>query len=148
MSFTDRYYSNVVRFVTRKDSGFDPEAPAGSSVGASRATVSSDWLEATLSGIVDIRLFSESGAPLQVLVEGSIDAVLGDGLGFWDWLRSPQGADFEFAGDGLRLDEGIGIAVRKEDDALRQRLNQAIGEILAEGTYETINARYFPFSIY
>lgn len=148
VSFTDRYYSNVVRFVTRKDSGFDPEAPAGRTIGAARATVSSDWLEANLSGIADIRLFTEFGAPLQALVEGRIDAILGDGLGFWNWLQSPQGAGFEFAGDGYRLDEGIGIAVRKEDDTLRLRLNQAIGEILADGTYETINARYFPFSIY
>ncbi|MDE0243089.1 MAG: transporter substrate-binding domain-containing protein [bacterium] len=148
VSFTDRYYSNVVRFVTRKDSGFDPEAPTGRTIGASRATVSSDWLEANLSGIADIRLFTDSGAPLQALVEGRVDAVLGDGLGFWDWLQSPQGAEFEFAGDGYRLDEGIGIAVRKDDDTLRLRLNQAIGEILADGTYQTINARYFPFSIY
>ncbi|MDE0045815.1 MAG: transporter substrate-binding domain-containing protein [bacterium] len=148
VSFTDRYYSNVVRFVTRKDSGFDPEAPTGRTIGASRATVSSDWLEANLSGIADIRLFTDSGAPLQALVEGRVDAVLGDGLGFWNWLQSPQGAEFEFAGDGYRLDEGIGIAVRKDDDTLRLRLNQAIGEILAGGTYETINARYFPFSIY
>lgn len=148
VSFTDRYYSNVVRFVTGKGSGFDPERPAGQTIGAARATISSDWLEANLSGIADIRLFTESGAPLQALVEGSIDAVLGDGLGFWNWLQSPQGAGFEYAGDGYRLDEGIGIAVRKEDDTLRLRLNQAIGEILADGTYETINARYFPFSIY
>ena len=148
VSFTDRYYSNVVRFVTRKGSGFDPEAPAGRTIGAARATVSSDWLEANLSGIVDIRLFTESSAPLQALVDGSIDAVLGDGLGFWDWLQSPHGAGFGFVGDGFHLDEGIGIAVRKEADALRLRLNQAIAEILADGTYETINARYFPFSIY
>ena len=148
VSFTERYYSNVVRFVTRKDSGFNPEAPAGRTIGASRATVSSDWLEANLSGIADIRLFTESGAPLQALVEGRVDAVMGDGLGFWNWLQSSQGADFDFAGDGYRIDEGIGIAVRKEDDTLRLRLNQAIGTILADGTYETINARYFPFSIY
>ena len=51
-------------------------------------------------------------------------------------------------GDAYNLDEGIGIAVRKEDDALRQRLNAALAAILADGTYARINARYFPFSIY
>ena len=48
----------------------------------------------------------------------------------------------------VQLDEGIGIAVRKEDEALRQRLNRALRAILDDGTYERINARYFPFSIY
>ncbi len=148
VSFTDRYYSNVVRFVTGKGSGFDPEVPAGRTIGVAPATVASDWLEANLSGIADIRLFTETGAPLQALVEGRVDAVMGDGLGFWNWLQSPEGAGFEFAGEGYHLDEGIGIAVRKEDDTLLQRLNRALGTILDDGTYETINARYFPFSIY
>ena len=53
-------------------------------------------------------------------------------------------------GDGYRLDEGIGIAVRQEDEALRQRLNAALAAILADGAYAEINAQsqYFPFSIY
>lgn len=38
--------------------------------------------------------------------------------------------------------------MRKEDEALRRRLNGAIRAILADGTYGTINARYFPFDIY
>ena len=36
----------------------------------------------------------------------------------------------------------------KEDEALRQRINQALRAILADGTYGKINARYFPFGIY
>ena len=38
--------------------------------------------------------------------------------------------------------------MRKEDEALRRRLNDAIRAILADGTHGTINARYFPFGIY
>ncbi len=148
VAFTDRYYSNVVRFVARKGSDFDPAAPAGQTIGATRATISSDWLEANMSGVADIRLFTELDAPLRALAEGRLDAVFGDGLGFWNWLRSPEGAGFAYVGEGHRLDEGIGIALRKEDDALRQRLNRALRAILADGTYEKINARYFPFSIH
>ncbi len=62
--------------------------------------------------------------------------------------KSPEGAGFAYAGGMYRLDEGIGIAVRKEDEALRRRLNGAIRAIRADGTYGTINARYFPFDIY
>ena len=148
VAFTGRYYSNVVRFVARKGSGFDPAAPAGRVIGATRATISSDWLLANMSEVADIRLFTELGAPLRALAEGRLDAVFGDGLGFWNWLRSPEGAGFAYVGDGYRLDEGIGIAVRKEDEALRRRLNRALKAILADGTYGKINARYFPFSIY
>ena len=148
VAFTERYYSSGVRFVARKGSGFDPEDPAGRTVGAMRATIASDWLEDNRSKFAGIRLYTDQEALYRALIEGRVDAAFGDALGFWKWLGSPEGAGFAYAGDPYRLDEGIGIAVRKEDDALRRRLNRAIRAILADGAYKTINARYFPFSIY
>ncbi len=38
--------------------------------------------------------------------------------------------------------------MRREDETLRERLNDALRAILADGTYGKINARYFPFSNY
>ena len=148
VSFTDRYHGNVVRFVASKGSGFDPGNAAGTTIGVARATVSSDWLEANMAGVATIELYTERRELLDDLAAGRLDAVLGDGLGFIAWLRSPDGAGFAFAGEGLRLDEGIGIAVRKEDETLRQDLNRALRAILADGTYEAINTRYFPSSIH
>ena len=148
VAFTERYYSSGVRFVARKGSGFDPKNPAGRTVGAMRATIASDWLEDNRSKFADIILYADQEALDRALIEGRVDAVFGDALGFWEWLGSSEGADFAYAGDTYRLDEGIGIAVRKEDEALRQRINQALRAILADGTYGKINARYFPFGIY
>lgn len=148
VAFTERYYSNVVRFIARKGGGFDPAAPEGRRIGSLRATIASDWLEENLAGIADIRLFSAQEALLSALAAGRMDAVFGDGLGFWNWLQGPQGTRFGFVGEGYHLDEGIGVAVRKGDETLRRRLNRALEAILSDGTYERINARYFPFSIH
>lgn len=148
VSFTERYYSSGVRFVARKGSAFDAQDAAGRTVGAMRATIASDWLEDNRSKFAGIRLFADQGALDRALIEGRLDAAFGDALGFWKWLRSPGGAGFAYAGDTYRLDEGIGIAVRQEDDALRRRLNDALRAIRADGTYGKINARYFPFDIY
>lgn len=148
VSFTDRYYSNIVRFVARNDAGFDPANPAGKTIGASPATVASDWLEQNLADVATIRLYAEFEELLRDLLAGRLDAVFGDGLGWHVWLESPEGADFAFVGEGYRLDEGIGIAVRKDDPQLLLRLNEALQAILEDGTYEKINARYFPFSIH
>ena len=41
----------------------------------------------------------------------------------------------------------IGIALRKGDDALREKLNVALQAMVADGTYQQINDKYFPFSI-
>jgi polar amino acid transport system substrate-binding protein len=48
--------------------------------------------------------------------------------------------------DGTTADAAI--ALRKGDDALRERFNQAITEIVADGTYQRISSRYFDFDIY
>ena len=148
VSFTDRYYSNVVRFVARKGSVFDPADAAGKTIGAARATIASDWLEANLAGTATIELYTEQQGLYGDLVAGRLDAMFGDGLGSYAWLQGAEGAGFEFVGKGYRLDEGIGIAVRHEDASLLSRLNGALEAILANGAYERINARYFPFSIY
>ena len=148
VSFTDRYYSNVVRFVARKGSGFDPADAAGKTIGAARATIAADWLQANLSDATTIKLYTEQQALYGDLVVGRLDAMFGDGLGSYAWLQGPEGAGFAFVGEGYRLDEGIGMAVRHEDASLLSRLNGALEAILANGTYEQINARYFPFSIY
>ena len=148
VSFTERYYSNVVRFVALKGSGFDPADAAGKTIGAARATISADWLKANLADTATINLYAEQQEMYGDLVAGRLDAMFGDGLGSYAWLQGPEGAGFAFVGEGYRLDEGIGIAVRQEDASLLSRLNGALEAILANGTYEQINAHYFPFSIY
>ncbi|MBF0392442.1 MAG: transporter substrate-binding domain-containing protein, partial [Alphaproteobacteria bacterium] len=42
----------------------------------------------------------------------------------------------------------IGIALRKGEDDLLKAFNQAIARIRLDGTYKTINDKYFPFDIY
>ncbi len=148
VSFTDRYYSNMVRFVARTGSGFDPADAAGKTIGAARATIASDWLAANLARTATIKLYAGQEELHADLAAGRLDALFGDGLGSHAWLQGPAGAGFEFVGEGYRLDEGIGIAVRHEDASLLSRLNRGLEAILANGTYEQINARYFPFSIH
>ena len=105
VSFTDRYYSNVVRFVAREGSGFDAADAAGKSIGAARATIASDWLAANLAGTSTIKLHDDQQELYGDLIAGRLDAVFGDGLGSYAWLQSPEGAGFEFVGEGYRLDE-------------------------------------------
>ena len=149
VSFTDHYYSNVSRFVTSKSSNFHPESNlAGMVIGAYADSIASDWLEENVADVTTIELYGSPPELHDALMNAEVDAIFGDALGLYAWVTGPTGSSFTFVGAGLHLDEGIGIAVRQEDDELRQQLNQAIAAILADGTYRRINARYFPFSIH
>ena len=95
-----------------------------------------------------IKLCDSQPELLHALARARVDAVFGDALGLHAWLMGPIGSAFSFVGEGIELDDGIGIAVRRDDEGLRLRINAALRAIIADGTYRRINARYFPFSIY
>ncbi|MDT4869157.1 Lysine/arginine/ornithine-binding periplasmic protein [compost metagenome] len=68
------------------------------------------------------------------------------------FLKTENGKDYEFVGpvlsDPKYFGEGAGIAVRKGDDALREKFNGAIKALRENGKYQAIQAKYFDFDIY
>jgi polar amino acid transport system substrate-binding protein len=148
--FTIPYYSNMLTFIGRKNSGIEisNEGLESKSVGTLRSTVSADYLEEHYSGIVNIRLYDTQDAALADLAAGKLDLVLGDNLPSYSWLETDAGENHEFIGEFIDIDDRISIAVRKDDESLLEKLNEALIAILEDGTYQEINEKYFPFSIY
>lgn len=149
VDFTDPYYTNKLQFVAPKSADFktDEQSLDGKVIGAQRATIAGTWLEDNLDDVVDIKLYDTQENAYLDLASGRVDGILADKFVQWEWLKSEAGQDFEFKGEPVFDNDEIAIAVRKGEDELRQRLNQALAEIVADGTYEQINAKYFPFSI-
>lgn len=150
VAFTDKYYSNLVRFVGPKGRSIDTSEAGlkGKSIGAQRATVAASYLEDKLGGAVSVKLYDTQENANLDMANGRLDLMFADGLVMYQWLQTKDGEGFQFYGEGMSLDDGVAIAVRKEDEALRTKLNDAIKAIRADGTYDKINAKYFPFSIY
>ncbi|MGN2432973.1 ABC transporter substrate-binding protein [Pseudomonas syringae] len=153
VDFTDPYYSNKLQFLAPKTSSVDvssidkaKESLTGKSVGAQRSTLAATWLEDKL-GILDAKLYDTQENAFLDLLSGRVDFMLADKYASYEWLKSEAGQNFEFKGEPVVQNDKIGIAVRKGDDALRERLNVALKEIIADGTYKKINDKYFPFSI-
>ncbi len=150
VAFTLPYYSNMLTFVGKSDSGItiSKEALNGKSVGTLRSTVSSDYLESTYADDVQIQLYDTQEDALTDLEAGKLDLVLGDNLPLYSWLQTEQGQAHQFVGEFIDINDRISIAVRKSDFDLLDQLNGALIEIIENGTYQDINAKYFPFSIY
>lgn len=148
VDFTDRYYSNSLRYIAKKGSNLDVKNLKGKTVGAQRATIAAIYLEDNMKGVVDIKVYDTQENAYIDLATGRLDAVLGDMLVNYEWLQSDAGKDFDFFGEAFNRSDEIGIAVRKGEDKLRRQLNAALKAIREDGTYAKINAKYFPFDIY
>lgn len=147
VSFSAPYYSNKLQFIAPKSSDFDPDALAGLTIGAQRATIAAQWLE-DIADDVRIRRYDTQENAYLDLESGRLDAVLADVYVSYEWLGSEAGADYEFKGDPVYDDDKIAVAVRKGDEALARRFSEAIEALRENGTYQEINAKYFPFDIY
>jgi ABC-type amino acid transport substrate-binding protein len=61
-------------------------------------------------------------------------------------MGRPESKDFEVIGE-LRIGEGVGIAVKSDDKELGGKLNEGIKAVYADGTFQKLNEKYFPFSL-
>lgn len=150
VDFTDPYYTNKLQFIAPKNVDFKTgrDSLKGKIIGAQRATISGMWLEDNLRKVVDVKLYDTQENAYLDLTSGRIDAILADKFVQYEWLKSSAGEDYEFKGEPMFENDKIGIAVRKGNDQLRERLNAALQAIVEDGTYKAINDKYFPFDIY
>ncbi|WP_434561154.1 ABC transporter substrate-binding protein [Pseudomonas sp. D2-30] len=149
VDFTDPYYSNKLQFIAPKNVEFkvDKDSLKGKVIGAQRSTLAGTWMEDNMEG-VELKLYDTQENAYLDLTSGRVDGILADKYVNYDWLKTDAGRAYEFKGDPVVEGDKIAIAVRKGNDELRNKLNAALKEIVADGTYKKINDKYFPFSIY
>jgi len=155
VDFTDKYYNTPARFVGKKGAGIEitPAGLKGKRVGVQRATIHENFVRATFPD-AEVVVYDTTDNANADLAAGRLDLRVDDStaleLGF---LKTDAGKNFEFVGPGFFeprsiLGYGAGIAVRKEDTALRDAFNKALKDIRADGTYKKINDKYFSFDVY
>jgi arginine/ornithine transport system substrate-binding protein len=155
VDFTDKYYQAPNRFVARRDIPFEttPAGLAGKTIGVKRGTVHDRYLTAEYAGTAVIRRYGYSDEIFIDLALGRLDLAFADGITLMEsFLKTDLGADYDLVGPALSdprwFGRGEGIAVRKGNQDLLARLNRALREILADGTYEEIRTRHFDYDIY
>jgi polar amino acid transport system substrate-binding protein len=154
VDFSVKYYNTPPAIAVPKDSTITAateEALDGKTLGAQSSTTHSNYAEAHMTKS-ELKLYPTADEYKLDLANGRIDAAIDDVVVLSEWLKTPDGACCKMLGtlpiDPVINGEGAGIAVRKGDDALREKLNAAITAIRADGKYKEINAKYFPFDVY
>lgn len=148
-------YANTPAWLVAKAGTPPDQSPAawkGKRIGVQRTTTHDRYVTETYKQSEIVRYAKQDELYLD-LAAGRIDAMLCDSiaadLGF---LKTPAGKGFAQVGKAIDDPKifgiGAGIAVRKTDTALQQKLNAAIKSIRANGTYKKIQDKYFTFDIY
>lgn len=155
VDFTEKYYMTPAKFVVKKGAGIEisEKGLKGKTVGVQRATIHENFVRDKFGDTVKIKAYATQDEANMDLVSGRVDLVIADSVVLLDgFLQKDEGKDFEFVGPGFTdkkwFGEGIGIAVRKGEDDLREMLNKGIKKIRADGTYQKISAKYFDFDVY
>ena len=154
VDFSDPYQKSAMTFVIGKDStltDFSPEGMDGKIIGAQGSTTQGDFLNALYPNS-DIRLYPTQDAVNLDLISGRIDAQVGDMIPMLDWTKkSTDGNCCTLAGEPITdpkyVGDGVGMALRQEDDELRLKLNEALAAVIADGTYKKINDKFFSVNI-
>lgn len=144
VSFTEPYFSNALVFLAKDSASFDPNNEAdinAHSIAAQRSTISSQWLEKAYPK-ADMKLYDTLSNAFLDLGAGRVDAMISDQLPALQWLNSPSGKGFTIKGDEIDINDHFAIATRP-DDALKDKINQSLANIKADGTYDKIYQKYF-----
>ncbi len=155
VAFTDPYYMAAMAHVVPQDSDmteFTNETLKDMVVGAQAGTTQADYTVASYPD-ADVRLYPTQDEASLDMASGRIDVMVGDMLPLLDFVeKSEDGKCCKLAGEPITdpafVGEGVGIALRKENTELRDRLNKALAEIRADGTYKAINDKYFSIDLY
>src|SRR6185312_3361991 len=153
VDFSDPYYRTPARFVSRKDRDFPevrPEALEGKKVAVVAGTAHEAFLKELFTE-VELKSYPTQEAARDALKSGEVDLLFGDGISLAFWLNGTDSAGCCVFRGGLYLEsryfgEGVGIAVRRGNDLLRQAFNWALFRIWEKGRFTDLWLRYFPIS--
>jgi polar amino acid transport system substrate-binding protein len=153
VDFSDPYYRVPARFVSRKDVKFEeikPEALEGKKVAVVAGTAHEAYLKELFTE-AELHPYPSQEAARAALKKGEVDLLFGDGISLAFWLNGTDSANCcVFRGgpytESRFFGEGIGIAVRRNNDLMRQAFNWALFRLWEKGRFTDLWLRYFPIS--
>jgi polar amino acid transport system substrate-binding protein len=155
VDFSDPYYRTPARFVAKRGAPIEevwPEKLEGKKVAVVGGTSHEAYLRALFTE-VEVKPYPNAEAARDALRKGEADLLFGDGISLAFWLNGTDSANCcVFRGgpfmESRYFGEGIGIAVRRGNDLLRQALNWALFRLWEQGKFTDLWLRYFPVSPY
>ncbi len=140
--FSDSYYDSGLVIVVRKDDDQIHDVPdlAGKTLGAQLGTTGSFFAKEQPNAVVKEmdtinQLFLELG-------NKGMDAMILDKPVAQYWMKQGAGKDFKIVGPMVKSNK-LGLAVRKDDKQLQEKLNKALKTLRENGVYDQLYEKWF-----
>lgn len=154
VDFSDKYYTPSARFVTCRHKDLkevSPQDVKGFKIGTQSNTSNSDYLSTNYADAASLQFYKTMDEAYLDLTNGRLDAVMSNAFVGYDFLQSERGKDCAYIGapvtDPAYFGDGVGMAIKKGNADLAKTLNEGIKAVQADGTYDKLNAKYWPFSV-
>lgn len=154
VAFSDKYeggYSMLWGGKNLTDSS--PLALQGKVIAVQKGTVQESFAKYYYENAgISLRRYPDIATAKMDLTAGRVDALLMDVGNIYETQKDASLSEYSAFGEKFKapayFGAGSGIALRKNDAVLLGKINQALAEILANGTYKLINDKYFKYNQY
>lgn len=144
VDFSKVYYLMQNRFVARKGSALSSDLK-GKTIAVQTGTPQDRFITQQFGKTATIKRYVNAQDPMLELTSGRADFTFGNTVQLQKgFLDTPNGKAFAFTGavfDGRKdkvLGEGVAVALRKQDVALKERFNKAIEQVKKSGEYSAL----------
>lgn len=155
LDFTDAYYDTPARFAVKLGAQIEsvtPEGLDGKTVAVVEGTAHEAYLRDFFEG-VEAKPYKTPQDARAALIAGEAEMLFADVVSLMFWVNGQaSGSCCQLLPGGYNearyFGQGVGIAVAKENQALKEILNYGIAKVRASPRYEEIFLRYFPSNFY
>lgn len=150
IDFSDMYYNSAAVLIGAKTGDLDisPEHLSGKTIGVQGATTHQNYVDKYyVPKGATTKSYQKQDEANADLAAGRVDYLLADGVALRDYLMSDEGkACCELKGavpeDVSIFGPGVGVGLRKEDTALKDKINAAIKSLNAKGVFDELTKKY------
>jgi polar amino acid transport system substrate-binding protein len=150
IDFSDMYYNTPSNLIGQKtgDTDITPEHLKGKVIGVQVSTTHERYAQKYFAPAgAEIKTYSTQDEANNDLAAGRLDYVQADSTALDAFLKSDQGKQCcELKGtvpdDITVLGSGVGAGIRKEDIALKEKINAAIAELAKQKKFSEITKNY------
>lgn len=150
IDFSDWYYDTPSVLIGGKtgDKDITPEHLKGKILGVQVSTTHERYAQKYYGGAgVEVKTYATQDEANNDLAAGRVDYVQADSTALDAFLKSSQGTDCcelkaTVPEDIEIFGPGVGAGIRKEDTAVKDKINAALAELVKQGKFSEITAKY------